>query len=237
MAPALVPYLPEEERMDTLLRALAAVESLEWEHSRVQALCNMVPYLPQAVLAAAERLKDKREQADVLIDLIPYLQESDRADAIKRVLAAVKSMEDNPRSFGEWEASMLAALAPYQPEVVLATAEGFKHEHHRVRALVNLAPYMPESVLAEAERLTDEEARAEVFGALAGYLSTLLGSTLFARWEVIVSILKGLNRSASYSTDALGFIAELIPVVRALGGEAAQTQTLDAVETVCTWWP
>ena len=68
--------------------------------------------------------------------------------------------------------------------------------------------------------------------AVVPHLAELPCSNLYLRWQEILPILAAHTRA-----DFLADFRELEPILSALGGEQALTQTVCAIQDVGRWWP
>ena len=241
------PHLPETQQVEALQQALRAALAVPEEWRRVGALSALAPHLPEEVYQAALAVPDEGTRAGVLSALAPHLPEevyraalalqSERAQAhVLSALAPHRPEEVYQAAlalrYEVEQAHVLSALAPYLPEAVSQAALAVKSERTRADVLCALAPHLPAAVYPAALELREEWLRVGVLRALASFLASLPPAVLYAHWAAVLVALKGQPRS-----EALDALAGFVPVIQALGGDAALSQTLQAVEDVCRWWP
>ena len=253
----MLPYLPEKEREITNQQVLKEAWELDdgWLFSvvgtrrylrdvdttrpvpraasgsldkglRARALGRLAPYL----LEATKSLINGEAGMRFMISLIPYLSGAEKDDALQRVLEVTATLTHESQ-----QAEIYSDLIRHLPEAERARTLQMvlqKDKHLTVQVFIALAPYMPEAVYKAAESLADEGSRAEVLAALADYFSRLSATELYSYWSTFLTDLRQLARR-----DALDHLAKMTPVIKALGGEAALSQTLVAVEMVWEWWP
>jgi hypothetical protein len=146
----IAPYLPE----DLLAKAWAAMRRLGKDWHRREAVVSLAPYLPHPLLleglAVAQEMEEEDERTMALAALIPVLSEPWRSQVLDEALlaegvAAAKSWRKRGRS------RTLCALAPYQPEALMAealtAARGASESWAIAEAMAGLAPYLSESLL------------------------------------------------------------------------------------------
>jgi hypothetical protein len=89
-----------------------------------------------------------------------------------------------------------------------------------------------EEALAAARRIGDDEDRARALAELAPRLAALPQAKALPLWG------EALQLSAARSRRGLlADLAALAPVIAALGGPEAITETCRAIEDVGRWWP
>jgi hypothetical protein len=224
----LAPHLSEVERAEAFRQVFQDSLALENEEVRVQVLSVLAPYLPEVERTEALRQAFQevqawgdfeQEKAWALSVLAPHLP-----DAVYREAQALEDEEARAR--------VLSALAPHLPEAVYQEAQALEYEWAWVQVLSALAPHLSHAVYQEAQALEDEMDRIRVLIALADYLTSLPRHMLYARWTTDLSTLRHMDRKR-----VLPVIAGLVPVIEALGGGMSLSQTLQAIEDVCNWWP
>jgi hypothetical protein len=77
-----------------------------------------------------------------------------------------------------------------------------------------------------------ESARAEALAALAPRLAELPRPALYPLWDETLS-----HRARRTRPDLLADLRALVPVIHALGGEAAIAETARAIQDTARWWP
>lgn len=199
---ALAQHASEQDRELLLDQAWAAAQRIDYRYGGAEVLATLAPYRPEAVFAATQKFDEDWDRATVLVALAPYQPESvfaaaSELDAIKaraKVLAAL--VQHVPRQVQSvvlnqaFEAAraidsesdqvpILAVLAAYQPEIVLAAARELQNHDARAMVLASLAPHVSEQerelvldqAWSAARVLNDIEARARVLTVLAPYVS------------------------------------------------------------------
>ena len=143
------------------------------------------------------------------------------------------------------QAVFFAALAPRlaelgYPQEALAAArelpETVRSGSPRAEAPAALAPHLPPNLLAQAlaaaREIGNESARAEALAALAPRLAELPRPALYPLWDETLPLLARRTRP-----DLLADLRALVPVIHALGGEAAIAETARAIQDTARWWP
>jgi len=203
------------------------------------ALVEKRVWTPAQGLAYARQVPDPWQRAEALEKLAPHLPEN----LLARALAAARGIRDA----GD-RAQALAALAPHlppdeRPQVLaqaLAAARGIRDAGDRAQALAALAPHLPPDerpqvlaeALAAAREIGDAGDRARALAALAPRLAELPRPALYPLWDKTLPVLARRTRP-----DLLADLQALVPVIHALGGEAAITETARAIQDVAHWWP
>ncbi|MDC8449831.1 MAG: DUF4062 domain-containing protein [Nitrospira sp.] len=126
---ALAPHRPEV--------VFTATQELAAHHSRAKVLAALAPYQPEIVWAAAREIHDHYWRAKVLVALALHVSQQERPLILVQALAAARE------STGTYDlAKVLASLAAYQPEAVLATAQALDIKFERMQMLIALAPHL-----------------------------------------------------------------------------------------------
>lgn len=153
---ALAPYLPEE--------VFAEAQQMSRLECRSNVLTTVAPYLPDEVLVVTQENRNMRVHAELLAAIAPYLLQKRRMAGLE-ALGSVRSIEDKL-----FRAKVLAALASYLPEEVLAETREIVSEKRRAIILAALAPYLSEEVLVKTQAISDYHVRVQVLVALIPYL-------------------------------------------------------------------
>jgi hypothetical protein len=183
------------------------------------------------------RNEDKRTylRARALTTLAAYLSPK----LLTKALATAREIGD-----AKHRANALAALAPRLPPELLgqtlAAARKIVYAEHRAKALAALVPHLPPEqqlpvltkALATVRENGDEDDRANALAALAPRLAELPRSALYPLWDETLPLLARRTRR-----DLLADLRALVPVIHALGGEAAIAETARAIQDVARWWP
>ncbi len=246
---ALAPYQPEDvlttaqalndsEARAEILTALAphrseavlaATQAIAAHHSRAKVLAALAPYQPEIVWAAAQEIHDHYWRAKVLVALAPHVSKQERPLILDQALAAARE------STGTYDlAKVLASLAPYHPEAVLATIQELADNRGRTKVLAALAPYQPAAILATAHALDIKFERMQLLIALAPHLRTLSLIEVYSAWRSTLHHLSTHTREELM--DDLSSSTS-ISVIEKLGQGRALESTLHAVQDVATWWP
>nr|WP_242056970.1 NB-ARC domain-containing protein [Planktothrix sp. FACHB-1355] len=256
---AIAPKLPET----FLPEALKAAQAFEYERYRAEALIAIAPKLPESLLPealkAAQAIEDERYRAYALIAIAPKLPETLLPEALKasqgieseylraEALSAIadKLPEVLPEALKAalaieheyYRAEALRAIADKLPEMLpeaLKAAQAIESECNRVRVLIAIAPKLPEMLpeaLKAAQAIEEEYNRAEALRALAPHLSQMPEVKLFSLWKDTLHSLSLRTRP-----NLLRDLAELEPVIFALGGEAVLEDLFHAIQDVAKWW-
>ena len=182
---ALTPHVLNEFRTQVREDALNAIELVESEDERAEALVALAPYMESAskheypraleqALAIAINMQRRPLRARMLVSLAPHLT----ADLQVEAIAAVNSLT-NERE----RATLLTQLAPTLPDTMivasLAIAYTMREQDSRVLALTALASYAPDQVrsqtlldaLASASNLSNHFERVRVLVGLLDLLN------------------------------------------------------------------
>jgi hypothetical protein len=181
--------------------------------------------LPEA-LAAAREIKNEGDRARALTALAERLPE-----VWPEALAAAREIKDEYH-----RADVLTALAARLPPELLpealAAAREIKDAGARAHALSVLAERLPPEMLPEALAAANERTTAHVLSVLFPRLAELPRPALYPRWDETLPLLARRTRP-----DLLADLGALVPVIHALGGEAAIAETFRAIQDVVRWWP
>ena len=150
--------------------------------------------------------QDEGERAWLLRDVAPHLPAAERAEALRQALRFALAVTNEAR-----RAWILSIVAPYLPE-----AERAAPLQEALRSVLTVA---------------EEEARLMGLFELTPALVTLPAAALYDCWAAVLPLLKEQPRAA-----VLGIIPLLVPVIAALGGDAALSQVMAAVEESNRWW-
>ena len=232
---ALAPHLPP----DLLAQALAAAGEIRDADDRTQALAALAPRLaevgyPQEALAAAREIEYADDRARALAALAPHLPPEQQPKVLAEALAAARKIED-----AGGRARVLTALAQHLPPELLpealTAAKEIKDADDRARVLTALAERLPEllpEALTAARETRNADDRARALTALSPRLAELPRPDLYRPWDETLPHLARRTRP-----DLLTDLRALVPVIHALGGEAAIAETARAIQDVARWWP
>jgi len=231
----LAPYLPTP----LLREALLAARKIEDKHWRAEALVRLAPHLPederaevlQQALEAARTIEDEQRLVETLERLVPYLPEP----LLREALAAAQAIKDE-----QWQVRALVRLASHLPEPLLwealAAAQAIQWSNYRTEALAGLVPYLSEPLLQGALAAVREigwrSVRAKALAGLAPRLTQLPPQHLYTLWQETLPILADRPRQHLFAD-----LRALEPVIAALGGVEAVTETFHAIQDVGRWWP
>jgi hypothetical protein len=226
---ALADKLPPE----LLSEALATTKQIQSDEFRAQALSALAdklsPELLSEALAAAKQIQDESNRALALIALADKLP----PELLSEALATAKLIQ-----YEHNRAKVLSALADKLPELLseaLAATKQIHSESDLAQALSALTDKLPPELLSEAlaaaKLIQDEFSRAKALSALAKPLSEMPTNLLFPVWKQTLHELSFRTRQ-----NLLTDIKELVPVIEALGGQAAIASVGYAIQKVTRWW-
>jgi hypothetical protein len=180
---AALPQLEEDEREAAALDALQAVQAIDSEDGRAEALCLLVPSLPEKARAehAAETARLAAglyapKRAASVVHVGPFLPDPDRTAAYEGTLDALfAELEDDEESFADDMAEALGRIASRLPEALLAATlarlSTLRMASVRTALLAALAPHLPPrlaaAALASARTAGDEPLEPARLAALA----------------------------------------------------------------------
>jgi hypothetical protein len=233
----LVPHLPEPERETTLRQALKTAGQIENESFRAEALAKLAPHLPEPLLRQAV--------VDIGIPLYGFFWGQALAGLCSRLAELGYPDQALTIACQAWpessRAEALAKLAPHLPEPLLhqalASARQIVSQYDHADALAGLVPRLAElGHIALSLEVTGQIEikwnRAEALAGLAPHLAALPCSTLYSLWRKTLPVLSTRTRR-----DLLSDLRALTPLIFALGGETAITETFRAIQDVDRWWP
>jgi hypothetical protein len=216
--------LPEQERPQVFQEALEAVKNITGDSGRSQALNEIAPLLPDALLDEALAMARQtggygsREKEAALLALIPRLSEPERSEVVVEAYtdASVAEMPyhlDTYQTFS-WFCDLAPCLSEKLLEDTLATARAIRENDLRARALYRLAPHVPQALQRELYREAVTTAMAMV---AADHRSILLSE--FAQHltdsqiNTVVAEVRNMS-NASERAKALGNLAPHVPQVQ-----------------------
>jgi hypothetical protein len=185
-------------------------------------------WTPRQALTYIRQNPDEWQRAEAFEKLLPFLP----PELLPEALAAAREIKDEYH-----RARALTALAerlpPKLPPEALAARE-IKDEWRRALALTALAAPLPPKLPPEAlaAREIDEYHHVDILTALAPRLAELPRPTLYRSWDGTLPLLDRRTRR-----DLLADLQALVPVIHALGGEAAIAETARAIQDIARWWP
>lgn len=185
-------------------------------------------------LAAARAIDAEWWRTVTLAELVPNLPEAMRKQVLSEALAAARQIGDQ-----QWRLEALAALDPRLPEELqgegLEATREIRDKHWRPSAPAE-EPQLPEPQLGDAlaAALAIERGweRSRALADVAELLAALPPESLRLLWHATLPEL-AVRRRASL----LSALAVLAPVLLALGGQEAITETRQAIQHVGRWWP
>ncbi len=219
---------------EVLPEALAAARLIGDAYDRARALTALAERFPEVLpeaLAAAREIEEEWRRADALTALAERLL----PEVWPEALAATREIKD------EWRRAdvLIALMERLPPELlleVLAAAREIENEWRRADVLIALMARLPSELLPEAlsaaREIKDEWRRARALTALAPRLAELPRPALYPLWDETLPLLARRTRR-----DLLADLRALVPVIHALGGEAAIAETARAIQDVARWWP
>lgn len=237
------------------------------DYSRAQALGWLAPHLSdplrnevlcEALAAARKTPNISGLHIEALAKLAPHLPEFLRDEALREALAAARDMRNDSsfetyrgaaREIGSesyhksWRDEKLAELVPQlvefdRPAEALVAVREIGDSRDRVEALAGLAPRLAasghqEEALAVAREIGNDIYHARALGGIALHLVEHLPPIeIYPIWHETLHTLTSHTRR-----DTLANLRALAPVIVALGGKEALTETFHAIEDVGRWWP
>jgi hypothetical protein len=219
-----IPHLSQPLKGEVLREALERVaRAIKIWAARSIALVTRVPSLSPAtrdetleqLVRVKKGLQDTCELACHLARMSSSLPESERDNALQRVLEAVGVIR-----LSSERARAITALAPHLPEASLQKAlwiaRAIRGEGARSEAMAGLAPYLAETsglrTLREALSINDEELLAKVMTRVAPLLSAPLLQEALSATRAI--------RDADEQAGALAAMAPYLP--ESMRGDALQ---------------
>ncbi|MBW4597593.1 MAG: hypothetical protein KME46_33015, partial [Brasilonema angustatum HA4187-MV1] len=149
-------------------------------------------------------------------------------------LAAAKQIQ-NESSRAQALTAIASKLPPELLPEALAAAKQIQNESSRAQALTAIASKLPPELLPEAlaaaKQIQNEGYRAEVLKVLAIPLSKIPTDQLYSYWEKTLDELS-LRDRRNLLTD----IEKLVPVIFALGNNAAIASISCSIQKVARWW-
>ncbi len=151
----LAPYVQEPLRTDILQEALDTIATIKDTYTRLDALVELAPALPQdllwQILEIIPAIEDEADRAGILTELAPAL--TPYPPTVYRALEYVQNMEDE-----EYQALALEGLAASftesQIEQVWQQLETIADERYQAQILTALVPFLTENRLQEAWQMT-----------------------------------------------------------------------------------
>ena len=207
---AVAGHLTGEQRQQVLRQALDAVARIHDNGHRAEALAAVAAYLvgPPALLQQA-------------LDAVPW--SGDKGHSAEALVAVAAHLG------GEQRQRIL--------QQALDAADRIGDEEHRAKALAAVAKHLAgeqrqqvlQQALEAAARINYEWSRAWVLGAVASAWS------LRCDYSHFIQMLDAMG--ASHRKDWLVLVQGLFPIITELGGEAAVSETADAIFDTACWWP
>jgi hypothetical protein len=238
-------YLPEEERIPVLRRALTAAQTVsEW--NLPEAFARVVPYLPRSLLlealTAARKIADTWWRGRVLLALAPYASEPLKTRVLKR---AAKLLLAGRYMWPAQQVDLLAEQASLLPDllkkemlhkVLNSLARECRSAEEKAELLVRLSPHLPGSwsdhVFESIRAVQDARKRVGLLVELMSKPRVSDSREFYSVWYETLQILAARTRQ-----DLLIDIQALGPVIAKLGGEEAIAETFRAIQDVGRWWP
>ena len=212
---ALVEYLPESLRAETLADALASARTIQ-----------------------TGSFRDNVYFAGALTELLLKLPEALRADVMQETLEAARAIEE------DWcRSAALSELAPKLPESMqvdvmqealdafVSEEEDWAKAHVLPHVIPNLSPELLFKAFVLAMDLELERDRITALIALAYRMSRLQIDKLLPLWRRILHSL-----SSRSQRDFMHSLLALAEVVYTLGGREAVAEALVAIQEVGRWW-
>lgn len=245
----LIPHLPEASRGQILEEALKVTRKIEDEGTQAKALKELAPYLPEPLLrealTAARKIGEEGARVDALTGLIPHFPKALSEQILEESLATAWGI--GKEVVRAW---VLTRLAPHLREALrvqvleeaLTATREIKEDWAQAWMLVELIPYLREGLRREALKVAwkieDAENRVRVLTQLAPYLAAFPRPALARLW---IEERDGANLLRALACrprrHLLSDLHALAPVIAALGGPEAVTETFRAIQDVGRWWP
>jgi len=237
---ALTPHLPPDLQEQALRQALAAAREIRDADCRASALADMVPHLPPHLLAealaAARGIKDVYQRARALAELTSRLP----SGLLTESLTTLREIRD-ANNYARAALSLISMISIRQLlDQALDAAREIEWESARAESLtaptLHLPPDLEEQALRQAlvdvREIGNEYVRTQALADLAPRLAELPRPTLYPLWDETLPLLARQTRRR-----LLADLRALVPVIHALGGEAAIAETFRALQDVARWWP
>ena len=237
---SLAEHLPPDDRRATLHQALHTATTITDPYDRADALTYLAPHLPphqrRTVLHqarhAAAAVPDPYDRALILASLAEHLPPDDRRATLHQALhTATTIVSDSDRAWAITDLTkrLPADLLPH----ALKAATTIANNYDRARVLKNLLTRFPPQELATR---IHQASRTTTFGTSGEDLFTFCVEMLPHDPRGLTTIARALTPGAPRAT-VLAFLATAAPLINQYGGVSAIRYCLDAVNTVCRWWP
>ena len=232
----LAPYLPADQQLAVLTRALEAAAGIADDYLRSSALADLAPELPPALLDqaldAVVAIAGDQSRRRALVRMAPQLP----PDLLDRALDA--AMAHRPRAGTRHDDSFsddlsrsetLTGFAPHLPaellDRALEVARALTVDRSRAESLTGLAPHLPpelqQRALDAAVTISNDGWRGRALAGLAPYLPAGL---LDQAVQAAMAIAKGSSRA-----EALTGLAPHLPAPQRPG---VLVQALDAATAI-----
>jgi hypothetical protein len=206
----LIEYLPDELKAE----ALEIVLSIQDDGVQIEALVDLAPHLPEALigrtlsaaLSLIQTIVDEEMRANALTQLSPNLPD----ELIQNALSVVK---------------------------------GIKGGITRSHALTALLPRLPQSLLGEslgiASMVNDQASRSGLLEHMIPMLTNMAGTD----WQAVRKAwCEALHALARYPrSDFLHDLQILYPLLACLlpekAGQEVSTSIFHSLQEICSWWP
>jgi hypothetical protein len=212
---ALAPQLSGGERAAALDEALKAAQAIEDKDERADVLAALAPLLsaPMRAHAMAQALASSLMVSlswagERLAINTPHIPETGNVQILANALAAARSEYYSPR------VEVLAALAPYLPDALLAEALAFaetvRDKNARAKAFAILAPHLSKVLMSKAIKtaraIEGEYWQARVLTSLAAHLWNLR-----QRGKVLDEALTVAGRLHGFPRETVEVLAAVAP--------------------------
>ncbi|AUB34218.1 hypothetical protein COO91_00089 [Nostoc flagelliforme CCNUN1] len=191
---------------------------------------NLEKLALEKALAAAKLIQDERHRAEALFALVDK-----RPELLPEALAAARQIQNEESRAIEALFALVDKLPSELLLEILVAAKQIQDEESFPEALFALVDKLPPELLPEAlaaaKLIQDEEYRADALSALAILLSRIPTDQLFSFWKQILHELSLRTRQ-----NLLADIEKLVPVIFALGNDAAIASVNCAIQDVARWW-
>ena len=239
---ALIPYSPEDSRLQFLADVFDWTCRISDEGLRAGAIARLAPYLPRDLLCkalvTADKLASERDRFTALSALADYLPE----DLLAEALSMTRRIND-----GTLRVMITAKLVPrFAPDLqersladALTNALSIDNAGERLRALMSLLALVPQhlragvlaNTLATAHEIGYQSMPASVLIDLAPHLAPELREQ--ALGEVLAKLRSGFGGTRAWSLAALALL--LAPDLREqVWGEALDAALLEPISDQST---
>ena len=243
----LIPQLAEPLRTEACQKALVYVRDEPLKGVQAISLAALVPLLPESMLSEALRIARNNDhppsRAEAMTALVPRLPEPLKSHVINEALDASRQI-DGRIAYQPDRSRILVALLPhlFEPQRTkelsdaLEAARKVEHEATRARSLIAFGPYLPDWLLNETlDSVLVVKNCDFVPWDLANLQSRLCRAPIGRLHSILDRILHFL--ASRTREDFLKGLSGIVPTIHFIGGDAAVTETAQAVLDAGQSWP